>query len=104
MRRRLILGSLLVLFLLASCAAGPNPAIGTAAADGAIAGFWLGLWHGMIAPITFIVSLFNDTVGVYEVHNAGGWYNFGFVRGVGGSSSSATGAGTATVRVRRKGE
>ena len=23
------------------------------------AGFWAGFWHGLIAPITFVVSLFN---------------------------------------------
>lgn len=30
------------------------------------AGFWSGLWHGIIAPITFIVSLFSDSVAIYE--------------------------------------
>ena len=45
------------------------------------AGFWLGLWHGLILPITFLISLFNDNVGVYEIHNTGGWYDFGFVLG-----------------------
>lgn len=64
---------------LTSCAAGPN----TAASDGSIIGFWLGLWHGMIAPITFIISLFSNNVSFYEVHNNGGWYNFGFVLGAG---------------------
>lgn len=53
------------------CAAGPNPAMGTPAVDGNIAGFWLGLWHGMISPITFIVSLFESGVHFYEVHNNG---------------------------------
>lgn len=45
------------------------------------AGFWLGLWHGLIMPITFLISLFNDNVGVYVIHNSGGWYDFGFVLG-----------------------
>lgn len=52
------------------------------------AGFWVGLWHGIIMPITFIVSLFNPKVGIYEINNNGGWYNFGFVLG-----ASATGSG-----------
>jgi hypothetical protein len=73
----------------AGCAAGPNPAVNTLPDEGSIAGFWLGLWHGVIAPVTFVVSLFNDSVNVYEVHNNGGWYNFGFVLGavvlIGGS-------------------
>jgi len=76
-------------FTLAACAAGPNPQIGAPAQDGDVAGFWLGLWHGVIAPITFVVSLFNDGVNVYEVHNNGNWYNSGFVIGavvlIGGS-------------------
>jgi hypothetical protein len=44
-----------------------------------LAGFWQGLWHGIISPVTFVVSLFNHDVGVYKVHNDGGWYNFGFL-------------------------
>jgi hypothetical protein len=54
------------------------------------AGFWAGLWHGLITPITFIVSLFTPNVRIYEIHNRGRWYDFGFVIGlsasVGGSS------------------
>ena len=84
MRRvRSILLLVLLVFVLAGCAAGANPGVGTVAESGHIAGFWLGLWHGVIAPITFVISLFNDGVNVYEVHNNGNWYNFGFVLGVG---------------------
>lgn len=54
------------------------------------AGFWMGLWHGFISLFTFIISLFNENVNIYEVNNNGGWYNFGFIFGVsiffGGSS------------------
>jgi len=54
------------------------------------AGFWYGLWHGMISFITLIIHIFNPEVAVYEVHNTGGWYDFGFLLGVimiwGGSS------------------
>jgi len=79
---------LLVMFALcvlplAGCAAGPNSAIDTAAANGSTAGFWLGLWHGIISPITFIISLFSKNVNFYEIHNNGGWYNFGFILGIG---------------------
>jgi hypothetical protein len=72
----------LLALILAACAAGPNPEVGVAS-DGDIAGFWLGLWQGLIAPITFFVSLFNDGVNIYEVHNNGNWYDFGFVLGAG---------------------
>ncbi len=55
-------------------------------------GFWSGLWHGIIAPVSFIGSLFWDDIAVYAVNNNGGWYDFGFVLGAGilfgGSSSS----------------
>ncbi len=85
----------LLLLVLTACAAGPNPQADTESPDGVIAGFWRGLWHGIIAPITFVVSLFSSEVNVYEVHNNGGWYNFGFVLGAGvllggGSSGAAT--------------
>ena len=78
-----------IVLALAACAAGANPSVNTLPDEGTIAGFWLGLWHGIIAPVTLVVSLFNDSVNVYEVHNNGGWYNFGFVLGavvlIGGS-------------------
>lgn len=72
----------LALVLLAGCAPGPNTAAGEAGADGEIAGFWNGLWHGIIAPVTFVISLFRDAVSMYEVHNNGGWYDFGFLFGM----------------------
>lgn len=46
-------------------------------------GFWSGLWHGFIAPVTFFVSLFVEEVAIYAVNNNGGWYDFGFVVGAG---------------------
>ena len=54
-------------------------------------GFWSGLWHGIIAPFSFIGSLFSDDIAMYAVNNNGGWYDFGFALGAGilfGSSSS----------------
>jgi hypothetical protein len=46
-------------------------------------GFWSGLWHGWISPISFIGSLFSDDIAMYAVNNTGGWYDFGFVLGAG---------------------
>ena len=82
--------------VLAGCAAGAN----TAAGQPHAAGFWMGLWHGIISPVTFVVSLFNDRVSVYEIHNNGGWYNLGFLLGVAGPASSAGSAGRASSRSR----
>ena len=45
-------------------------------------GFWLGLWHGLIFPIAWVVSLFTDKVAVYAVPNNGGWYDFGYFLGI----------------------
>ena len=86
----------LALVTLAGCAPGPNALVGQADADGEVAGFLMGIWHGLIAPVTFIVSLFNKAVSVYETHNNGGWYNFGFLFGMmtifGGSGGTAAGS------------
>ncbi|WKK65660.1 hypothetical protein [Lutimonas zeaxanthinifaciens] len=46
-------------------------------------GFFGGLWHGIIAPFSFVASLFLDNVALYAVNNNGGWYDFGFVLGAG---------------------
>jgi hypothetical protein len=51
-----------------------------------VPGFWLGLWHGFIAPVSFVVSLFSDHVRIYACPNAGRWYDFGFMLGISGFS------------------
>jgi hypothetical protein len=62
---------LLAICFLAGCAAGPNVLKDAPDSDGSLAGFWLGLWQGMILPFTFLISLFSDRVSIYEVHNSG---------------------------------
>ncbi len=74
---------LALVIILASCAPGPNTAERTPDSQGRVAGFLLGLWQGFIAPVTFIISIFTKSVRLYEVHNNGFWYNFGFVIGAG---------------------
>ncbi|GAB2756041.1 hypothetical protein [Nocardioides pakistanensis] len=93
---RCLLGALLLLGigLLSSCAAGPNDV--PAGADPA--GFWLGLWHGFITPVTFVISLFTDDVNIYEVRNNGNWYDFGYVFGLAMIFSGGGGAGAASRR------
>jgi len=63
-------------------APGPNPLIGTADANGRVAGILLGLWHGIISPVTLVLSFVNQGVQMYEVHNDGGQYNLGYLLGV----------------------
>ena len=82
-RSRVFAGLLLVggTLVLSGCA-GPNPLVGTSGSSG-VAGFWSGLWHGLICPIAFVLSLFKHGISMYEVHNNGNWYNFGFILGAG---------------------
>ncbi len=96
MQKLLVLGLLaLVVIVLAGCAAGPNELTNSPNESGHVSGFWSGLWHGIIAPITFAISLFSDKVSLYDVHNNGGWYDFGFLLGLamvwggGGGAASA---------------
>lgn len=82
-RSSTIAASLVLLCLvLAACTATQTPDATAAGAPG----FFLGFWHGLIAPITFVVSLFANAVSVYAVPNLGGWYDFGFMLGIGGFS------------------
>ncbi|MBA7707328.1 hypothetical protein ES703_116199 [subsurface metagenome] len=81
-RLLLVFIAILAMLLLAGCAAGTNPTVDIPDVDGKSAGFWSGLWHGVISPVTFIISLFSDNVNVYEVYNGGNWYDFGFMFGV----------------------
>jgi hypothetical protein len=78
--RQLLFFGILVIFLLTSCAE-------TVPLDACAIvpryGFWSGLWHGIIAPISFVISLFDDDVAIYAINNTGGWYDFGFVLGAG---------------------
>lgn len=80
---RWVLLAVVVLFVLSACAAGPNSAVDVESAEGEVAGFWSGLWQGIIVPVTWVISLFTDNVSIYEVHNNGGWYDTGFLLGAG---------------------
>jgi hypothetical protein len=45
-------------------------------------GFLLGLWHGFIFPVAWVLSLFMPDVAIYAVPNSGGWYDFGYFVGI----------------------
>jgi len=51
---------------------------GTVYSDAYPAGFFSGIWHGWIAPLSLIIGIFNGTTRVYEINNTGWWYDFGF--------------------------
>lgn len=88
----LLVAVLLLLSILAGCAPGPNPSKGTASEHDGVAGFWIGLWQGFIAPFVFVVSLFKSDLSIYEVHNNGAWYNFGYLFGLACFFGGGTGA------------
>ena len=72
-----LLSIITFILLLTSCAAGDAQFT-----QDSPAGFWYGLWHGMIAVISLIIHVFNESVVVYELDNIGGWYDLGFLLGV----------------------
>ncbi len=63
------------------------------------AGFFWGIWHGWIAPISLVASLFNSDLSVYEINNTGFWYDFGFYMAI---VSGFGGLGLARGRKRRR--
>lgn len=81
-KRYLVVGLILVVALMfLSCAPG-NERWNQDINPGNLAGFWVGIWHGLIIVITFIVSLFTKEVGLYEISNTGWPYNLGFLIGL----------------------
>jgi hypothetical protein len=74
---------IIIFLVVTSCLPGENPVQDVPSDYGSTAGFLKGLWHGVIAPVTFVISLFTENINMYEVHNNGGWYDFGFVIGAG---------------------
>lgn len=74
-----------LVFILSSC----MPGSGEYGAK-KLAGFFTGIWHGWIAPISIIMGLFDPNIKVYEINNTGWWYDFGFyiaiISGFGGIS------------------
>lgn len=84
---KLVVVIVLMILLLSACAPGmtdhgPNKR----------AGFLWGIWHGWIAPISLIISLFRPEVSIYEPNNTGFGYDLGFylavVGGFGGFAFS----------------
>jgi hypothetical protein len=69
--------ALAALLLLAGCATQSAAAVAPQAP-----GFLLGLWHGFIFPVAWLLSLFMPDVSVYAVPNNGGWYDFGYFLGI----------------------
>ncbi len=97
------LGRLLLLLaalvVLSGCAAHGVPT----ATGPEVPGFWQGLWHGVISPVTLVISLFNAQVGVYAVPNTGNWYDAGFMLGISTVFSSTARSGAMAANRRPDG-
>jgi hypothetical protein len=80
-----------MMLLLALAISGCFPGT-TSSSSGEPAGFFTGVWHGWIAPVSLIVGLFKDGVRIYEPFNTGWWYDCGFyisvIAGFGGIALS----------------
>jgi hypothetical protein len=63
-------------------APGPNPLVNKVEGTNSIASTLLGIWHGIISPVTLVISFINPNVQMYEVYNDGSKYNLGFLVGV----------------------
>ena len=94
-RRTALIAVLLLVMLAAGCAPGNE----RWASGVNKAGFWAGLWHGLIVLVTFVVSWFTNQVGIYEPHNVGFGYNIGYVIGL---LISLGGCARGVTRRRRK--
>ncbi len=86
--KTMIIIAIILLMLLSACAPGSNRYNDPARK----AGFFTGIWHGWIAPISLIVHFFNPNIRIYEPNNSGWTYDFGFyiaiVGGFGGLALS----------------
>lgn len=76
MKKRIISIAVLVIllvFVLSACAPGDGKATAEKPAN-----FLWGIWHGWIAPVSLVISLFNKSIRIYEALNTGWWYDFGY--------------------------
>jgi len=92
----------LLVLLLTACAAGSHTKVMQTSTSGELAGFYMGFWHGVISPFAWSFSVFNPSISIYEVHNNGGGYNFGFLLGTGGVGSVISCAFRSSRRTSRR--
>ncbi len=91
MKPAMIFCAFLPLLALGACAAGSADSH-HAAQSGEVTQFVLGIWHGLIAPVTLIIELINKVVPhlipwsahLYEKEGTGAAYDLGFYLGLAG--------------------
>ena len=79
---------------MANFLAAPGPNSKYKLPDATPAGFWAGLWHGLIIPFTFLASIFYPGVRIYETNNRGRLYDLGFIIGISGSFGGSSQMGS----------
>lgn len=84
-KKAILLGIIMAMVLIVLTGCIPGDGTNT---DIKPAGFFWGIWHGWIAPISLIISLFDRSIRVYEVANTGWWYDFGFYLAIVGGFGS----------------
>ena len=94
--KRILFFSFLAVFLLSGCFAEPAEVDLNEIVN--LPTFWMGIWHGLITPISFVLSLLSDDVAIYQ-SGGSGWYDLGFLIGV---SISFGGGGYGGSRVRKR--
>lgn len=86
-KKLLVIGTVAAFMLLTLTGCVPGDGTYTQAKP---AGFFWGIWHGWVAPVSLIIGLFDRNIRVYEAMNTGWWYDFGFyiaiISGFGGIS------------------
>jgi hypothetical protein len=89
MTKTVLIPFLVVLLIIAFGGCFPGT---TSSSTGEPAGFFTGVWHGWIAPVSLIAGLFRDGIRIYEPYNTGWWYDCGFyisvIAGFGGLALS----------------
>lgn len=78
-RKHLILVLLMLILTLSLTACVPGDGKNTSEDP---AGFFWGIWHGWLAPVSLIIGIFNKSIRVYEIHNTGWAYDLGFYMAV----------------------
>jgi hypothetical protein len=79
----LIIILLIVVLTLTSCIPGDGKANTSHSAN-----MLVGIWHGWIAPVSLIISIFREHLHIYEPYNTGFWYDLGFYMGIIGGFGS----------------
>jgi len=87
MNKKTVILLLLVMFTLLFT--GCIPGDGRATAENPARFLW-GIWHGWVAPVSLIISLFNPAINIYESWNTGFWYDLGFYMAILGGFGSVS--------------